>query len=136
MKKIIGIFLLLLATGIMAQGQDNKMTWQEIDRQELASQKWVKAQGSEKVLQMGMSDSKAVELEWIKAFFPYLLPKQFFNRNLFLTCYPSFVKLKKEKSPELFTKWQNCHLEIWRDSLPPLLKQAFQDLASKEADKK
>jgi len=128
MKNIIYLLIILISIEIKVQGQELTISWKKIDQQEKAAIRWIEAQEKDKIIQMGVSNLTTKELEWIKAFFPYLLPEQFFNRNLFLTCYPSFSEFRKEKNSQQYKKWQNCHLEIWRDSLPPLIKQATQDL--------
>jgi hypothetical protein len=128
MKKTILILMYLLVSNCFSQENIKHISWEEIERQEAISIEWVKKQGEEQVVQMGVSQAKVVELEWIKAFFPYLLPEQFYNRNLLLSCYPSFIEYRKVKSQSHFNKWKNCHLGIWRESLPPLLKQTFKEL--------
>jgi hypothetical protein len=68
------------------------------------------------------------ELELVRAFYPYLLPEGFFNRNIELSCYPAFVAFQQQRDPQSFNRWQQCIRELWRDSPPALIAQALQQL--------
>jgi len=127
MRKTI-LFIFLLASLTELHSAEMLLTWETIDEGETQAAEWVNALTESELLALGNMTQQPEQLELVRTFYPYLLPEGFFNRNMDLTCYPSFLAFRSVRNQEAFKVWQQCIGELWRDEPPSLIDRALKDL--------
>jgi hypothetical protein len=127
MKKLVAI-LLILSFNTHA---NDVVTWNWLNTQEKALEKWASDVGEKELVQIGQMTQRPDEIERIRAFFPYLLPETFFGRNMDMTCAPKFDELRKLKDKKTFEEWKQCIGELYRSEPPKWIKKALADLVIK-----
>lgn len=126
--KVVTLFIFLLASLTSLHSAEMLLTWESIEEGEAKAEEWVNSLTEDELLALGNITQQPEELEFVRAFFPYLLPESFFNRNMELTCYPSFLVFQSTKDQEGFKAWEQCVGELWRDDPPGLIARAIKDL--------
>lgn len=104
------------------------LAWEAIEEGEAKAEAWIANFKESEILEMGRAAQHPTELELIRAFYPYLLPHGFFNLNIDLTCYPSFLDFQREKNQGMFETWEQCIRELWRDEPPAPIARALMEL--------
>jgi hypothetical protein len=108
--------------------QTATLSWQLIDAGEASSIEWINGLTNSELLALGDMRQQSEALMRVRAFYPYLLPDNFFNRNMDLTCYPTFLSFRTQRDQESFSAWRQCIGELWRSEPPSLIAQALKDL--------
>lgn len=130
MMRIIIIFLMSisLSSAEMPSLIKGKITWSKLKELEPKMEKWAESVGEKDLVVIGEMRQRPDEVAVIRYFFPHLLPKGFFGRDIDLSCYPSFREFEKNKNLKAYTKWHKCVRSIYNETLPEMLKQAAKDL--------
>ena len=130
--KIISILFLLSFTfqqNVAAKTKvEGKLTWAKLTKLEKEMSAWSKKATEEGMITMGKMNQRPSEIEIIRAYFPYLLPKKFFSYNMDMSCYPEFSEHKKQQAQKSYDAWQKCLRILYRKSMLKLLKKALKDL--------
>ncbi|MDO8826957.1 hypothetical protein [Methylophaga sp.] len=126
--RIVTLFIFLLISSTEVRSAEMLLTWESIEEGEAQAEEWVNSLTESELLALGNMTQQPEELEFVRAFYPYLLPEGFFNRNMELTCYPSFLAFQSAKDQNAFKVWEQCIGELWRDDPPGLIAQALKEL--------
>lgn len=123
--KIFSLIFLLFGNQTLA---GDKYSWSKIKLLEKKMVKWTKTVTEEDLIKIGKMKQRPREVEYIRAFFPYLLPKKFLTYNVDMECYPAFSQFKESKNSEAYQKWEECLQVLYRQETPRLIKKALKDL--------
>jgi len=126
--KIVTFFIFSLISSTGVHSAEKHLTWESIEQGEAQAEEWVNSLTENELLALGNMNQQPEELELVRAFYPYLLPEGFFNRNIELTCYSSFLAFSNTKELEAFNNWKQCVGELWRDEPPRMVDRALKDL--------
>lgn len=121
------IFLYLLFPQVVFS-TETKITWRNLKLIESKMEKWVQTVTEKDLILIGKMKQRPEEVEFIRAFFPYLLPQKFLTYHMDMECYPAFKKFKEKNTSENYQKWDQCIEVLYRDEPPRLIKKALQDL--------
>lgn len=126
--RIITFLIFSLISSASVHSTEKHLAWELIQEGESSAKEWVNSLTENELLALGTMNQQPEELELVRAFYPYLLPEGFFNRNVELTCYPSFLAFSNTKALEAFNNWKQCVGELWRDVPPRMVGHALKDL--------
>lgn len=121
----ISFFFLVLISSVNAE---QKWSWSKLKVLESKMEKWKGTISHEDFVKIGKMKQRPDEVEIIRAFFPYLLPKEFVGQKIDMECYPSFTAFQKERDQENYDKWESCLNKLYRKEKPEILKEALEDL--------
>lgn len=107
-------------------------SFDSLDRIEKDMEKWVEKVGEKDLLIMGKMMQKPTELNIVRYFFPYLLPKDFLTYYVDMSCAPAFYKFREKKDSSNFDEWEHCVQALYRKEIPQELAKALKDLRPKK----
>ncbi|EQC48223.1 hypothetical protein M899_3253 [Bacteriovorax sp. BSW11_IV] len=133
MKNAITLLSIMLTFSLMANSYKVEVyTFEQLNKLEKEMEAWANKVGQKDLIVMGKMDQKPKEIETIRLFFPYLLPKEYLTYNIDMTCAPSLQKFRDKKDLELHKEWEQCVRELYATDVPPELEKALKELRPKK----
>lgn len=128
MKKLMLIMTAFLCLSLDADDSLQVINLSHIEAQKKVLKQWVQEQGGEKIRHMEINKENNLKLEWIKTFYPHLLPQNFFNREVYMSCFSQWKNVESHKSEKSLDEWRSCQKMLWRESPYPFLKKVLEEL--------
>lgn len=133
MKNAITLLSIMLTFSLMANSYKIEVyTFEQLNKLEKEMETWANQVGQKDLIIMGKMNQKPKEIETIRFFFPFLLPKEYLTYNVDMTCAPSLQKFRDKKSLVFHKEWEQCVREQYATDVPPELERALKELRPKK----